>query len=188
MTEEEDDMGVMTGDEGEDAGESGDILILNSLIGHGSPRSLQLLGKIGKGDFYVLIDNGSTHNFIRLDVFEKMCIPIKSTKAFKVYIGSGESLLCESVCSSVTLHMQRMALQGDQVCSANHDETDNIANQVADALSRMYEDGELVKAEFMDISLPVVRLLEDLKSDNEILEELQALHQQLDTRSRRDGF
>ncbi|GJX34450.1 reverse transcriptase [Tanacetum coccineum] len=80
-------------DEGEDAVESGDISILNSLIGHGSPHSLQLWGKIGKGDVHVLIDNGSTHNFIRLDVVDKMCLPIKSTKSFKVYIGSGESLL-----------------------------------------------------------------------------------------------
>ncbi|GKG63487.1 hypothetical protein Tco_0640982, partial [Tanacetum coccineum] len=42
MTEEEDDMGVVIGDGGDDAVESGDISILNSLIGHGSPRSLQL--------------------------------------------------------------------------------------------------------------------------------------------------
>ncbi|GJR88693.1 ty3-gypsy retrotransposon protein [Tanacetum coccineum] len=96
MTEEEDDMRVATGDGGEDAFKSGDISILNSFIGHGSPCSLQLWGKISKGDVHVLIDNGSTHNFIRPDVVEKMCLPIKSTKAFKVYIGSGESLLCES--------------------------------------------------------------------------------------------
>ncbi|GJW10468.1 reverse transcriptase [Tanacetum coccineum] len=89
MTEEEDDMGVATGDGGED------------------------VGKISKGDVHVLIDNGSTHNFIRLDVVEKMCLPIKSTKAFKVYIGSEESLLCESVCSSVTLHMQRVVTEVD---------------------------------------------------------------------------
>ncbi|GJR83935.1 retrotransposon-related protein [Tanacetum coccineum] len=89
MTEEEDDMGVATRDGGEDA------------------------GKIGKGDVHVLIDNGSTHNFIHPDVVEKMCLPIKSTKAFKVYIGSGESLLCESVCSSVTLHMQGVVMEVD---------------------------------------------------------------------------
>ncbi|GKD98035.1 ty3-gypsy retrotransposon protein [Tanacetum coccineum] len=113
MTEEEDDMGVTTGDGGDDAVESGDISILNSLIGHGSPRSLQLWGKISKGDVHVLIDTGSTHNFIRPDVVEKMCLPIKSTKAFKVYIGSVESLLCESVCSSVTLHMQGVVMEVD---------------------------------------------------------------------------
>ncbi|GJZ67422.1 ty3-gypsy retrotransposon protein [Tanacetum coccineum] len=63
-----------------------------------------------------------------------------------------------------------------------------VANQVADALSRMYEDEELVKAEFMAISQPIVGLLDYLKSENETLEELQVLHQQLDTGSGPDGF
>nr|GEW08363.1 transposon Ty3-G Gag-Pol polyprotein [Tanacetum cinerariifolium] len=40
-------------------------------------------GKIGKVDVLVLIDNGGTHNFIRPDVVEKMCLPIKAKKAFK---------------------------------------------------------------------------------------------------------
>ncbi|GJY31067.1 ty3-gypsy retrotransposon protein [Tanacetum coccineum] len=110
---EEDDMGVATGDGGEDAFKSGDILILNLLIGYRSPRSLQLWGKISKGDVHVLIDNGSTHNFICPDVVEKMCLPIKSTKAFKLYIGSRESLLCKSVCLSVTLHMKGMVMEVD---------------------------------------------------------------------------
>nr|GEU74437.1 hypothetical protein [Tanacetum cinerariifolium] len=60
MTDEEDDSRATTAEEGDDAVESGDISILNSLIGHGSP----------------------------------------------VYIGSGETFLCESVCSNVTVHMQ----------------------------------------------------------------------------------
>ncbi|GJX45785.1 ty3-gypsy retrotransposon protein [Tanacetum coccineum] len=98
-------------DEGEDVVESGDISMLNSLVGHGSPRSLQLWGAIGKEDVHVLIDNGSTHNFIRPDVAEKMCLPIQPTKVFKVYIGSGETLLCESVCSRVTLQMQALLEQ-----------------------------------------------------------------------------
>ncbi|GKE24452.1 hypothetical protein Tco_1435964 [Tanacetum coccineum] len=41
MTDEEDDPRAETVEEGDDAAESGDILILNSLIGHRSPRSLQ---------------------------------------------------------------------------------------------------------------------------------------------------
>nr|GEV91518.1 hypothetical protein [Tanacetum cinerariifolium] len=43
---------------GADAVESGDISILNSLIGHGRPHSLYLWGMIGSGDVHVLIDNG----------------------------------------------------------------------------------------------------------------------------------
>ncbi|GJZ81421.1 ty3-gypsy retrotransposon protein [Tanacetum coccineum] len=95
MTEEGGDTGQELDADAEEAVESGDISILNSLIGHGSPRSLQLWGTIGTRNVHVLIDNGSTHNFVRPDVVEKMQLPVASTKAFKVYIGSGESLLCE---------------------------------------------------------------------------------------------
>ncbi|GKF53330.1 ty3-gypsy retrotransposon protein [Tanacetum coccineum] len=63
-----------------------------------------------------------------------------------------------------------------------------VANQVANALLCMYKDGEMVKDKFMDISQPIVGLLGNLKSENETLEELQALHQKLYTRSRQDGF
>ncbi|GJX34452.1 retrotransposon-related protein [Tanacetum coccineum] len=82
-------------------------------LGTQKPDVPRLRGPSTLGDVHVLIDNGSTHNFIRPDVVEKMCLPIKSTKAFKVYIGSGESLLCESVCSSVTLHMQGVVMEVD---------------------------------------------------------------------------
>ncbi|GJS41134.1 ty3-gypsy retrotransposon protein [Tanacetum coccineum] len=69
-------------------------------------------GTIGTRDVHVLIDNGSTHNFVRPDVVEKMQLPVASTKAFKVYIGSGESLLCERVCSKV-LCMQGLTIEVD---------------------------------------------------------------------------
>nr|GEV94118.1 hypothetical protein [Tanacetum cinerariifolium] len=77
---EDDDLGDATTDGGDDAVESGDISILNSLIGHGSPRSLQLWGKIDNGDVHMLIDKGSTHNFIRPDVAEKLCLRTHFTK------------------------------------------------------------------------------------------------------------
>nr|GEX37947.1 peptidyl-prolyl cis-trans isomerase FKBP16-4, chloroplastic isoform X1 [Tanacetum cinerariifolium] len=53
---EDDDLCNAATDEGNDAVESGDISILNSLIGHGSPHSLQLCGTIGTTDVQALID------------------------------------------------------------------------------------------------------------------------------------
>ncbi|GKE61802.1 hypothetical protein Tco_1512169, partial [Tanacetum coccineum] len=55
---EDDDSGNAATDGGDDAVESGDISILNSLNGHGSPRSSQLCGTIGTTDVQVLIDKG----------------------------------------------------------------------------------------------------------------------------------
>ncbi|GJR96491.1 ty3-gypsy retrotransposon protein [Tanacetum coccineum] len=110
MTEDEAD-GEADTDPTTDAVESGDISILNSLIGQGSPRSLQW--SIGSGNVHVLIDNGSTHNFVRPDIVEKMQLPVQTTKAFKVYIGSGETLLCEKLCTQVKLGMQGLAIEVD---------------------------------------------------------------------------
>ncbi|GJX85258.1 ty3-gypsy retrotransposon protein [Tanacetum coccineum] len=66
---------------------------------------------VESGDISIL--NSSTHNFVRPDVVERMCLPLEATKAFKVYIGSGETLLCENVCSRVTLHMQGLEVEVD---------------------------------------------------------------------------
>nr|GEX26562.1 hypothetical protein [Tanacetum cinerariifolium] len=60
---EDDDSGNAATDGGDDAVESGGISILNSLIGHGSPRSSQLLGTIRTTDVQVLIDKGVDKEF-----------------------------------------------------------------------------------------------------------------------------
>ena len=62
MTDAKDTNEQETDVEKEEAVESGDISCLNSLVGHGSPRSLQLWGTWGNGQVHILIENGSTHN------------------------------------------------------------------------------------------------------------------------------
>ncbi|GJW86964.1 ty3-gypsy retrotransposon protein [Tanacetum coccineum] len=62
--------------EWDDVVKSGDMSILNSLVGHGNPRSLQLWGAIGTSKVHILIDNGSTHNFVQPGVVERMQLPI----------------------------------------------------------------------------------------------------------------
>ncbi|PWA71682.1 hypothetical protein CTI12_AA283380 [Artemisia annua] len=53
-------------------------------------------------------------------------------------------------------------------------------NQVADALSREYEDEELISSSFMTISQPLVGFLAKLRVENETLVELIDLNQKLD--------
>nr|GFA18513.1 retrotransposon-related protein [Tanacetum cinerariifolium] len=61
---------------------------------------------IESGSVHVLIDNGSTHNYVRLDVMEKMYLPIQSTKALR-----GKSLRVKWV---NLYHMQAL-LEADDV-------------------------------------------------------------------------
>ncbi|GJZ85087.1 retrotransposon-related protein [Tanacetum coccineum] len=62
---------------------------------------------------HILIDNGSTHNFICPDVVESMRLSLQSTKVFKVYIGSGVTLMCENVCAQVDLNLQGLDIKVD---------------------------------------------------------------------------
>ncbi|GJU65021.1 retrotransposon-related protein [Tanacetum coccineum] len=63
-----------------------DISILNFVVGHyGSP----------------------------LGVVERMKLPVTDTKRFKVYIGIGETLLCENLCGHVSLEMQGLCMKVD---------------------------------------------------------------------------
>lgn len=61
----------------------------------------------------VLIDSGSTHNFIRLEVAEKLKLPVQATQPFHVYIGNGDSLLCQFHCPQTALNIQGNELVAD---------------------------------------------------------------------------
>lgn len=75
-----------------------DVSSLNTLLGAEVPRSLRILGKHGKFSFQVLIDNGSTQNFIKPALVERLCLTITPTSGFRVYIRNGNSLVCEHKC------------------------------------------------------------------------------------------
>ncbi|GKC55993.1 ty3-gypsy retrotransposon protein [Tanacetum coccineum] len=62
------------------------------------------------------------------------------------------------------------------------------SNLVADALLRVHEDDDEVTSAFMALSRPVVGLLEDLKRENETLDELCQLHRRLDQGESIEGF
>ena len=61
---------------------TGDILSLNTLAGHGNPRSLRLMGEITGRRVQVLIDNGSTHNFVKLTITKILGLNVKTTSPF----------------------------------------------------------------------------------------------------------
>ena len=61
----------------------------------------------------VLIDGGSTHNFIKSAVAQKLSLPIAHVPNFKVFVGSGDSITCEAKCEKMPLHMQGHDFQVD---------------------------------------------------------------------------
>ena len=84
----------------------GDISSLNALMGHPYARALRLEGVFGDHRFHVLIDSGSTHNFIKPTIVEQLQLPVSGTPRFRVFIGNGDFLLCTQRCSSVPIDLQ----------------------------------------------------------------------------------
>nr|GMD63279.1 Transposon Ty3-G Gag-Pol polyprotein [Ipomoea batatas] len=84
----------------------GDISSLHAMTGPGNPRSLQLWGQVGGDQIQVLIDGGSTHNFIQPSIAERLNLATKQVTPFRVYIGNGDSLACTYCCQNATLVMQ----------------------------------------------------------------------------------
>ena len=83
-----------------------DISSLNALAGQSNPRSLRVVGEIGYQHLHVLIDSGSTHNFIKPQWAERLGLKIQSIPAFQVYIGNDDFLLCRFQCLQVPLVIQ----------------------------------------------------------------------------------
>lgn len=54
----------------------------------------------GKG-VSVLVDNGSTNNFIQDNIVEFLELPIEEIPAFEVCVGSGATISCDGVCRRV---------------------------------------------------------------------------------------
>ena len=84
----------------------GDISSLNALMGHPYAQALCLEGVFGDHRFHVLIDSGSTHNFIKPTIIEQLQLPVSGTPRFWVFIGNGDFLLCTQRCSSVPIALQ----------------------------------------------------------------------------------
>lgn len=87
-------------------------LSLNSVIGLTTSGTMKLRGKIGSQEVIVLIDCGATHNFISLEVVQKIGLPITVTNNYGV-MGTGELVTGKGMCKGVVLELQGLTIIED---------------------------------------------------------------------------
>ncbi|VFR02789.1 unnamed protein product [Cuscuta campestris] len=85
---------------------SADVSSLHSLAGVSAPRSLRLSGMLSEVVVDVLIDSGSTHNFIQPSIVEKLRLSVREVAPFRVYVGNGASLVCTHQCCNLDILLQ----------------------------------------------------------------------------------
>ncbi|VFR02248.1 unnamed protein product [Cuscuta campestris] len=83
-----------------------DISSMHSLAGSPHPRSLKLLGAVNDVPVQVLLDGGSTHNFLHPAMAERLALVLHPVTPFRVYVGNGDSLRCSYSCQQTPLFLQ----------------------------------------------------------------------------------
>ena len=80
---------------------------LHAMVGILMPQTLKFTGYIGKSEVQILVDGGSTHNFLKSKVVSMLKLPVSSDRKFEVMVGNGEKLTCEGMCSAIPIQIQK---------------------------------------------------------------------------------
>ena len=76
---------------------------LHALSGLSSSDTFRLYGVIKQAHLTVLIDSGSTHNFLQPRVAQFLHLPTQPTHPLRVLVGNGSVLDCSQVCPQLSL-------------------------------------------------------------------------------------
>ncbi|KAL5767270.1 hypothetical protein ACOSQ2_014053 [Xanthoceras sorbifolium] len=77
------------------------------------PQTIWVVGKLRKKEIILLIDGGSTHNFIDQTVAGKFGLPIIRDKKFQVMVGNKERIEYTGRCLALTLMIHGHPMQAD---------------------------------------------------------------------------
>ncbi|VFQ77461.1 unnamed protein product [Cuscuta campestris] len=109
-----------------------DISSLNNFMGLTAPRSLRLPGRIGSKEVRVLIDGGSTHNFIHPEVVTRLQLPMP----------------CTAQCLAVQLFLQDTAFVVDLYILSIHGQDLVLGVQWLQQLGKVAQDFAQLTMEF----------------------------------------
>ncbi|XP_006582748.1 uncharacterized protein [Glycine max] len=79
---------------------------LHALSGLPSSDTFRLSGIIKHARITVLIDSGSTHNFLQPRIAQFLHLPTQKTSPLQVHVGNGSVLDCNQVCPNTQLSIQ----------------------------------------------------------------------------------
>ena len=81
------------------------IISLNALTGFSAPQTLKLIGYIKHQKVIILVDSGSTHNFIHHCITQETHCYIHVVNNFQIMIANDGSMKCGGHCENVHLQI-----------------------------------------------------------------------------------
>ncbi|XP_038982115.1 uncharacterized protein LOC120110620 [Phoenix dactylifera] len=86
---------------------------LHALSGVQRPSTMRMMAWIGRHEVSLLVDNGSSHNFINPDALRRIGLKGVAIEPFDVKITSGDRLQCQSIVKDVRLNVQGVRIMAD---------------------------------------------------------------------------
>jgi hypothetical protein len=80
------------------------VISLNALTSFSTPQTLKLIGYIKHWKVIIMVDSGSTHNFIHRHIAQETHCYIHDVNNFQIMITNGGSMKCGGHCENVCLH------------------------------------------------------------------------------------
>ncbi|PKI36768.1 hypothetical protein CRG98_042845, partial [Punica granatum] len=99
----------------EEQEETSSQISLHALLGTRSFQTMRLVGTVGKRLLHVLVDSGSTHNFLNEEVGRKLNCHTELMPTVKVAVANGNELKCERVCKKFRWRMQGKEYEADML-------------------------------------------------------------------------
>jgi hypothetical protein len=87
------------------------LISLHALTGISAPKMLKLIGYIKHRKVIILVDNGSTHNFIHHCISKETNWYIRVVNNFQIMIANGGSMKCGGCCENVCLQIGHYQLK-----------------------------------------------------------------------------
>ncbi|GJV67266.1 reverse transcriptase [Tanacetum coccineum] len=99
----------------EDLEELGEVpqISLNAMHGIPTYRTIRIKGVVGKHAIHILVDCGSTHNFVDIVVAKKLGCKIKSTCPLPITVGDGYNIATNSECKQFHWQLQGVDFWSD---------------------------------------------------------------------------
>ncbi|GKB36930.1 reverse transcriptase, partial [Tanacetum coccineum] len=86
---------------------------LNDLAGVNTFHTMRIKGHVGKQDIHILVDSGSTHNFVDVLYAKRLGCEIRSIFPLQVEVSGGNQMLSTSTCRQFTWTLQGQNFTSD---------------------------------------------------------------------------
>jgi hypothetical protein len=81
--------------------------LIHAISGSPSPNTMRIVGIIQQQMVVILVDSGSTHNFLDPAIVAKAWLPTLTSKVIAVKVANGQLMSSDGTCPTVSIRVQR---------------------------------------------------------------------------------